>query len=222
MIERSLVFLDANVIAKPVTRTFFMVARLHSGFASVWSLRAEQEAAGHMRPNAMPPSVVREAHGSELTPAGSDPERFTATKKSDRVMLADTEAAGARFLVTEDVDDFGLEDLVRAGVSAVNPDLFLAERMTRESYVYAIELFGPTQTRPRREPERIHATIAKQHPLLFAAHADLYDVEPAQSEHEPPELLFRGLRCIRCEAVVSNQLDLGVCDECRRLHSERP
>ncbi len=80
MNERTLVFLDANVIAKPVTRTFLMVARLHSDFTAVWSLRAEQQAALHMRPSAMAPSAVREAHGSELTPAGSDPERFAATE----------------------------------------------------------------------------------------------------------------------------------------------
>ncbi len=217
MNERTLVFLDANVIAKPVTRTFLMVARLHSDFTAVWSLRAEQQAALHMRPRAMAPSAVREAHGSELTPAGQDPERFAATKASDRVILADCEAAGARFLVTEDVDDFGHEDLAGVGISAVNFDLFLAERMARESYAYAIELFGERQSTPRRTPEQIHAATARQHPLPFAAHADLFDVERARSVHERPAVMFRGLRCLRCETVVAAEGDLveGLCVECQ-------
>lgn len=100
MSERTLVFLDANVIAKPVTRTLLMIARLHSDFTAVWSLRAEQEAALHMRPSATPPAAVREAHGSELTPAAGSPDRFVATRESDRVILADAAAARARFLVT--------------------------------------------------------------------------------------------------------------------------
>jgi hypothetical protein len=37
-------------------------------------------------------------------------------------------ASAARFLVTEDVDDCGLDDLAGVDISAVNPDLFLSER----------------------------------------------------------------------------------------------
>lgn len=114
------------------------------------------------------------------------------------------------------MDDFGFEDLAGVGVSAVNPDLFLAERLTRNSYGYAIDLFCRTQARPRRAPEQIHASIARQHPLLFAAHAELFGVEPMAASHERPAVLFRGPRCIRCEAVVvgDEDFDAGVCAEC--------
>lgn len=38
------VFLDANIIAKPVTRTLLMVGGVHSIFRTSWSRAAEQEA----------------------------------------------------------------------------------------------------------------------------------------------------------------------------------
>jgi len=66
--EMLLVFLDANVLAKPVTRTLLMVGGLPSGFRAVWSLAGDQEAARHMRPRAMSPALVPERLGGQLTP----------------------------------------------------------------------------------------------------------------------------------------------------------
>lgn len=37
----TIVFLDANVLAKPVTRTLLMVGGVPSGFHAVWSETAE-------------------------------------------------------------------------------------------------------------------------------------------------------------------------------------
>ncbi|MCL1869109.1 MAG: hypothetical protein FWF90_01705 [Promicromonosporaceae bacterium] len=215
MSERTLVFLDAGVLADPVTRTLLMLSRPHSDFTAVWSVRAERQATGHLRPDAAPLATVRDAYGTETTPAGSFPDRFTATKPDDRASLADAEAAGARFLVTRDVHGFDLADLATARISAVGADLFLAERMSSASYVDALDLFSQTRARPRRTLERLHAAIAARYPQLFAVHAHLYDVDVVQRLPEPREQ-FRGLRCLRCERVTMRADDphSGVCATC--------
>lgn len=129
----TVVFLDANVLAKPVTRTILMAGGLPSGFRAVWSIAAEREASRHMRSRAIAPSVVRERLGLTLAPSGTGSERFARTKGADRQILADTVASGAHFLVTEDVDDYATDDLGLVRVSAVNPGLFLAERLTQDA-----------------------------------------------------------------------------------------
>jgi len=59
--------------------------------------------------------------------------------------------------------------------------------------------------------------IARQHPRLFAAHADLYDVEPQTTGHAEPAELFRGRTCLRCLVTQSDAVPLvdGVCPTCR-------
>ena len=215
--EPTVVFLDANVIAKPVTRTLLMIGGMPSGYLAVWSRTAEAEAERHLRDRATKPSAVRARYGAELRPTGEVGDKFDATNEADRQILADAVAAGARYLVTEDVDDFAEPDLAGVGISAVNPDLFLAVRMSAKGYAYAIDTFVTTQTKPRRTGQQIHAAIAKQHPRLFAAHAGLYNVEPTISPHEPPAVTFRGRRCLRCEAVKDAGAELmkGLCEECR-------
>jgi hypothetical protein len=97
------------------------------------------------------------------------------------------------------VDDYGLDDLASVGISAANPDLFLAARLTRDAYSTVIDLFVERQLNPPTTPAQFHAAIAKNHPRLFAAHADLYEVEPEHGIHGEPEVIFRGARCLRCE-----------------------
>lgn len=211
------VFLDANVVAKPVTRTLLMVGASRSGFVVGWSVTAEAEADRHMRPNATRPGDVRRRYGGELTPTGNVAGRFEATDAKDRQLLADAEAAGARFIVTEDVDDYGLDDLASVGISAVNPDLFLAERLTRAAYTFVIQRFVELQVNPPTSPAQFHAAIAKNHPRLFAAHADRYEVEPERGIHGEPEVIFRGTRCLRCERIVADPAKIidGLGPECR-------
>lgn len=186
------VFLDANVLAKPVTRTLLMAGGPPSGFRSIWSRTAEREAVRHMPSRAVSPAVVRRRFGGVLGPTGDVGGRFRATAKPDRQILADAEAANAVFLITEDVDDFAEPDLVSVGISAVNPDLFLAARLTRAAYAMMIDLFVQRQVAPPTTHAEFHAAIARQHPLLFAAHADLYDIAPRSQPHQPPTILFRG------------------------------
>ncbi|OYX54302.1 MAG: hypothetical protein B7Y93_06675 [Micrococcales bacterium 32-70-13] len=213
----TIVFLDANVVAKPVTRTILMVGATRSGLSVGWSATAEAEAARHMRPRATTPADVRRRYGGEPTPTGDIAGRFEATESEDRQILADAEAAGARFLITEDVDDYGLADLASVGISAVNPDLFLAERLTREAYSVVIQRFVELQVNPPTTPEQFHAAIAKNHPRLFAAHADLYDIAPELSVHPEPAVIFRGTRCLRCERIVGDPAAIidGLGPECR-------
>jgi hypothetical protein len=117
----TIVFLDANILAKPVTRTLLMVGGMPSGFHVLWSETAEREAARHLRLRAVTPSDVRRRFEIPLGPTGDIAGRFASTKGNDRQILADADAARARFLVTEDVDDFAvltarLNALVEHGV----------------------------------------------------------------------------------------------------------
>jgi len=217
MSESTVVFLDANIIARPVTRTLLMMARKRSGLVVVWSEFAEMEATAHMGARAATPCAVREAFGVELSPRGTAAERFVATSASDRQILADAERAGAHFLVTGDVDDFGNNDLVETGISAVDPDLFLSIRMTCLSYLDVINLWVETQTSPRRTAEQIHASLARVHPRLFAVHAATFDAQPVATTNNPPTVIFRGSRCLLCEETTftPNELVDGLCPSCR-------
>ena len=193
------VFLDANVLVKPVTRTLLMVGGPLSGFAVVWSETAEREAARHMKPNALSPTIVRQRFGGELSPVGEGASRFLGTTAEDRQILADAVAAKAGFLITADVDDFAEADLASVGISAVNPDLFLAAKLTRKAYAAVIDLFVERQVAPPTTAAEFHSAIARQHPLLFATHADIYDIAPMPSVHPAPTVLFRGERPLRLE-----------------------
>lgn len=210
------VFLDANVLAKPVTRTILMRGAARSGFAVGWSARAEAEAARHMRPRAIPPDEVRRRYGGDLTPTGDVAGRFEATKPADREILADADEAGARFLITEDVNDYAVDDLTSVGISAVTPDLFLAERVTREAYSMVIQRFVELQVSPPTTPAQFHAAIARNHPRLFAAHADLHDIAPDKRRHREPRVIFRGSRCVRCERIIADPATIidGLGPEC--------
>lgn len=143
-------------------------------------------------------------YGGEVTPPGDMAGRFAATSTSDRQILADTEAAGARFLITEDVDDFADVDLMALGLSAANPDPFRSVRMTREAYAFAVRILAETRSHPRRSRQQIHAGIAQRHPRLFAAHADLFDIQPEHGIHPEPAAIIRGSRCLRSERIVDD------------------
>jgi hypothetical protein len=214
----TLVFLDANVLTKPVTRTLLMVGGRPSGFHAIWSETAEQEAARHLRPRAVTPARVRRRFEIPLGPTGNIAGRFASTKGNDRQILADAEAARTRFLVTEDVDDFAEADLISLGISAVNPDLFLAERLNREAYALVIDLFVERQVAPPTAAAGFHSAVARQHPRLFAAHADLHNVGPSPSIHREPGVIFRGTPCLGCETIVARAGELidGLCADCRR------
>jgi hypothetical protein len=214
--DPTLVYLDANVLARPVTRTLLLVGADSSGLAVTWSAHVEAEADRHVRGSAVPVSAVRKRLDRVLGPTGASPERFAATAASDRQVLADADAARASFLVTADVDDFAEDDLARLQLSAVHPDLFMALRFPRHAYQQALDLLVANMKNPPRTAAQMHALIARQHPLLFAAHADAYDVRPTDPAHAGPAVIVRGIRCVSCDSVAESTADLrtGFCVDC--------
>lgn len=214
--EPLIVFLDANVLAKPVTRTLILRCAA-SGYTAVWSATAEDEADRHRSERQLSVTDLRATVGLSLSKPGTEPERFAGTSAADRQILADAEAAGAVFLVTEDVDDFAADDLRAARVTAVNPDLFLAERVDEDVYRRALEVMVSGMRDPSRTPAELHAAIARQRPRLFRRHHDLFDVEPRSTGHREAAVVYRGLACLRCLARQGDESDLvdGLGPECR-------
>lgn len=95
--DSSLAFLDAAVLASPVTRTLLIAGSDPAGLAITWSRCAEDQANRHLPPRATSLTTVRERILSrELGPTGTRPERFAQTQVSDRQILADAEAAAGR------------------------------------------------------------------------------------------------------------------------------
>ncbi|MGH3267093.1 MAG: hypothetical protein ACRDNS_34500, partial [Trebonia sp.] len=69
------VFLDGNVLAKPVTRTLLIVGAAHRhSFLPVWSRHAEAEGDRHLRPGMKPVSDLRRVFGWKLSATGSGAE----------------------------------------------------------------------------------------------------------------------------------------------------
>lgn len=215
--DLSVAFLDANVLAKPVTRTLLLVGADESGVAVTWSRHVETEAERHLRSGALAISELRLRLDRELGPKGGDSDRFQATSAKDRQVLADVDVARASYLITEDVDDFGESDLASLQLTAIHPDLFMALRFSRRAYLHALGLLVANMKSPPRSEAEMHALIARQHPRLFAAHADAFDVAPAASVHAEPSVLFRGVRCVTCASIVEDSIDLevGLCVDCR-------
>jgi len=187
---RRLAFLDANVLAKPFTRTLIVVgaAQEDADYTVGWSKYAEAEGNRHLRAHAKTLDVFRAERGLSLSPTGGSTDRYAATDAKDRQILADAVAADARWLVTENVPDFGWDDLRATGVTAIHYDLFLADHLSVEAYCQAISIlsYGKVST------ESVHAHVALLHPRLFAVMADAFpDVEPVQSEHRPPREIIR-------------------------------
>jgi hypothetical protein len=68
--DPALAFLDANVLAGPVTRTLLLTGADENGLAVVWSAYVEAEAGRHLRGSALPVSDLRERLDRVLGPAG--------------------------------------------------------------------------------------------------------------------------------------------------------
>lgn len=166
----------------------------------------------------MPVSQLRAAVDLALSPSGSAPERFAHTPAADRQILADAEEAGATLLVTENVDDFAAADPRSAGVSAVDPDLFLAERADEDTYRHALDVMVAGMRSPSRTPAQLHSAIARQHPRLFDRHRDLFDIESQETGHKEPAVLYCGVTCLRCLTELTDESDLidGLGPECRK------
>lgn len=219
-VDTWLLFLDANVLAAPVTRTLIMIGADPSGLRVTWSAYAETEANRHLRTRAMSVTALRALLGRSLSATGSDPDRFTHTSGPDRQILADAVAAGAGFLITNNVRHFNETELLHTRIAAVTPDRFMASRYTEAGYTLALQQIIANTTNPPRTLGQMHALVNRQHPHLFQRHATLYPVEPARSPHHPPTITYRGARCLHCGRHLPDphQLTLGIGPECHAKH----
>ena len=213
-----LVFLDANILAKPVTRTLLMFAAPGGGYSVIWSTYVENEAERHRRGRQASLAAARQSAGMEPYPSSDIVDDYPATSVSDRQVLADAVKVGALFIITEDVDDFGETDLVAAGISAVNPDIFLAGRVTTSAFHDAVVRMATAMKNPPRAPEQLFMQLGRQHPRAVTAHRAAFDISPMLPAHHPPAALFRGHRCLRCLRIAEH-LSFGQCDAC--LAAER-
>lgn len=217
---KPLIFLDANILARPITRTFLWVGSQQDCFTITWSQLAEEEANKNLRPNATPIDQLRQRYGRALSATGSNLDRFAHTSRKDRQILSDAEASGASFLITSDVDDFGIDDLNSIGISAVQPDLFLRYRLSETAYLTALEALSNNSKNPPRTSAVVHARAGRLHPLLTARMAALFpNIAIDASTHMPPKAQFRGIACIACgrRLIAGDSMELGLGAICR-LH----
>lgn len=208
-------FLDANVLASPVTRTLCVVGLERSGGEVWWSAHAEAEADRHVRGTATRTSLVRAKLKRDLSATGRLPRGLKTKPSGDRQIIADAVAAGAQFIVTIDVDDFAIDDLRKLRLSAVNPDYFLAQRLTLDAYQAGVITLADGTSNPARTPADVHRMLGRRHPHLAARFPDAFDAVPADPDPDQPEVLYRGVICIRCGAdlTTDEQLRLGLCAE---------
>jgi hypothetical protein len=108
--ESTVLFLDANALASPVTRTLVIAGA--DGMRVVWSAHVEAKADRHARGEATRISKVRtDILGMELSGSATSTEGLVTASVEDRQVMADAIGTAARYLITTDVDDFAFEDL---------------------------------------------------------------------------------------------------------------
>ncbi|WOP17701.1 hypothetical protein [Raineyella sp. LH-20] len=185
------------------------------GLRWTWSAYVEAEADDHARGQSMPTSTVRATIlQTELSPTASTTNGLTTDPK-DRQVIADAIEAGARYLITTDVDDFALADLAAHEMSAVNPDYFMALRLTENAYRKGVGLLAAVQSNPARTEAELHRVLGRRHPHLTTRFAEAYDTTPVEADPDQPNEVFRGVACIRCDAHLDNdeQQRIGLCAE---------
>ncbi|MCL2483320.1 MAG: DUF6011 domain-containing protein [Propionibacteriaceae bacterium] len=240
--ERQRVFIDADVLAHPVSRSLILFTSIHpyTPFTACWSLAAEAEAdaalasqwehtvkaGGQGRSRPLGVAALRKNRASsdwaELVlvadATNADMAMLVDTSSTDRHILAAAHAAGCRVVVTQNVRDFGRADLDRLNMVVVCPDVFLSVMVNGAAYTFALESIAAGRSREPRAPAAIHQTLGRSHPRLVSVFADLFpDVTPAQAENQPAEV-FRGSRCLACGKQLTDpaSLSLGVGPECHR------
>lgn len=208
-------FLDANVLAAPVTRTLCIVGIERVGGEVWWSAHAEAEADGHVRGTAMHTSAVRSMLKRDLSATGRVPRGLRTKSAGDRQIIADAVAAKAQYIVTADVDDFAMEDMCALRMSAANPDYFLAMRLSVEAYRAGVAQLAAGTSSPPRTGADVHRMLGRKHPRLTERFADAFDSTPAVADPDQPNVFFRGAICIGCGADLETDehLRLGLCAE---------
>ena len=205
MTAPSLVYLDANVLIPSVTRGLLIIGALSSNFRVCWSEFGETEAHRHQHANAAKIADLRRRFGWEVLVPEVEIADMLDTDLKDMPHLAAAHAAGARLLITDNIKDFGADDLNRLSMSVVTPDLFLSTRLDEHDYVGVLETLAEGRTREPRTADGIHGQeIAPRLPLLARKFAATFKVPLDPPAQNPMTEMFRGCRCVRCERVLSN------------------
>lgn len=195
----TVVFLDANVLASPVTRTLVIAGGRVDGLLLTWSAHVEAEADRHARGASSRTSSVRqEILGMQLSKSARSTAGLLTATPTDRQVIADAIAAGAQFLVTTDVDDFAIEDLEAHDMGAVNPDYFMALRYSEHAYREAVSTLAAVAKNPSRTEGEVHAMLGRRHPLVTARFTSVYETRPVPADRDQPSVTFRGAICVRC------------------------
>lgn len=214
MSEPAVLFLDANTLASPVTRTLVLAGARTDGLRAVWSSHVEAEADRHTRGTSTRVSALRtDILGMELSPSARSTKGLVTASVEDRKVMADAIRARARYLITTDVDDFVFDDLAGHEMSAVNPDYFMALRFSEFAYRGGVGLLAEIAKNPPRTPADVHRMLGRRHPHLTTRFAALYDSTPLPADSDQPGVLFRGVACVRCEANLDDEdgRRLGLC-----------
>ena len=215
-------FVDANVLASPVPRTILYLSRPLSDYELVFSPWVEAEAERHQKPGHVPVSVLRQRYDWRFVADPDEPVGLEDTDAKDQPVLAAAVEAGAHFVVTGNVTDFGEKDLAQFAISAVHPGLFLSHHITAETYREVLEAVGASRGREPRDPLSIHEQEISVHlPALFETHRYLLGPATPDTTHNPPALEFRGDRCVRCHAAMTDGHALGavLCASCASASS---
>jgi hypothetical protein len=237
-----LVFLDADVLAAPTTRSLILFGSLAPGsnYVARWSEAAEREAdaaldsqwqAARSRASAgdrVRPLSVRSLRTSQeasdwgeraiVAPApGALEAGLVHTDRKDRHVLAAASACGARLVVSGNIRDFGAVDLARLGMSAAHPDLFLSLAFTVETYSAVLKSLASRRGREPNTPASIHSALIQSHPRLARSMSAAF---PGTALSAPvpnqPREVFRGVACVGCGQRLSDtsSAECGVCPTC--------
>jgi hypothetical protein len=163
------------VLASPVPRTILCLSRPLSDYELVFSPWVEAEAERHQKAGHVPVSVLRQRYDWRFAADPDEPVELEDTDPKDQPVLAAAVEAGAHFVVTGNVKDFGEKDLARFGIAAVHPGLFLRHHIAAETYREVLEAVGASRGREPRDPLSIHEQEISVHlPALFETHRDLF------------------------------------------------
>lgn len=216
---KPLIFLDANVLVGSLSRTLLIMSAPLSDFQVTWSLYAEGEALRHQNGAATPINVLRQRHGWTIVRDGELPEPLVDTDPKDMPILAAAALAGAKFVVTQNIADFGRQDLARLRMSAVHPDLFLSHRLTQAVYRQILGDLAATRSKEPKTPAGIHSVeVGGYLPRLAIAMRQVFPVPPIPAHQNPLRLSFRGYRCVVCARPLTSRSSLasGIGPECRK------
>ncbi|MDR2703899.1 MAG: PIN domain-containing protein [Cellulomonadaceae bacterium] len=214
------VLVDADVLAQATPRTVLYLARSLADrrFRIIFSPHIEAEAEKAQRPGANKVSALRQRFGWNIVPDHPDISEITVadTNVKDISILAAAIANDANYIVTGNVRDFGVQDLVSYSMSAVHPGYFLAQRISENAYRKIITEMAARRAKPPNTELDIHEIeISDELPTLFARYQNVFGPAISKRTKAPLKYVFRGAICVTCGQFSDGiSPNLGICSEC--------